>query len=323
MVLVPNPHEGHRVARELSDSALIVIKGPDLNSVLVGGLILTVLLAIPYYGVWCSVIALTMAASAYGEIIRRVSRGPTEEPDPSLLGSLIPRSIPKLIACSLLSAGTVVPLWLLNAGSQHSPHFDWIGRTIVASTWMIVPLLMLSLYARTEQDAPLGFRICRKLMGKHRFATFLALAVVPITFFLIEIGLGLVLYLAGYLTFFTLDFMPIPLMPPKFEQPIMYNGIPHYNMVDYRTYPPSIFYDAYFDGLMHGYSFVAALPASLSMSTRAGLEAGEAINLPEPYYLVIRILLIVVIVTSILAAFAIQARWLGSIPALERKKRPV
>src|SRR5580692_11568031 len=64
MVLVPNPHEGQRVARELSDSALIVIKGPDLNSVLVGGLILTVLLAIPYYGVWCSVIALTMAASA-------------------------------------------------------------------------------------------------------------------------------------------------------------------------------------------------------------------------------------------------------------------
>ncbi len=43
MVLVPNPHEGQRVARELSDSALVVIKGPGLNAVLVGATIVTAL----------------------------------------------------------------------------------------------------------------------------------------------------------------------------------------------------------------------------------------------------------------------------------------
>ncbi len=127
MVLVHDPNQGQRVARELSDSARVVIEGPGLNSVLAGATILTVVLCIPHLGVWCSMIALAMGFSAYGEIIRRLSRGPTEEAEPSVWSMLVPRSIPKLILCSLMAAGTVVPLWLLNAGLHRSPRLDWVG----------------------------------------------------------------------------------------------------------------------------------------------------------------------------------------------------
>ncbi len=66
---------------------------------------------------------------------------------------------------------------------------------------------------------------------------------------------------------------------------------------------------------------MGAIPASLSLSTRAGLNSGEAIGVVEPFYLVLRLLIVEVIVCCLVSAFAIQARWLGSIPALERNWR--
>jgi hypothetical protein len=320
MVLVLDPNQGQRVARELSDGALVVIKGPGLNSVLVGASLVTGLLAIPYVGVWCSAIALTLGASAYGEIMRQVSRGPTDEPEPGLRERLLPGSIPKFVACSLMAFGTVVPLWWLNAGLHQSPHWDWIGRGIAALAWFAGPVLMLMLYARTDQDAPLGFRRSLKLLVRHPIATALALAVVPFTLVLAEVCIGLIVFCAGNLPFFALDYMPMPLLAPTNEEALMYAGIAYYHMLDYRTYPVSMFYRGYFDGLRHGYSFAGAIPASLSMTTRAEMDAQEGIGLMWPFYDVVRLLFVVGIVTSLLAAFAIQARWLGSIPALERKR---
>ena len=308
------------MARELSDGALVVIKGPGLKSVLVAAWLVTALLAIPEYGVWCSAIALTLGAPAYGETIRRVSRGPTDEPDPGVLAALLPRSIPKFLVGAFMAAGTVAPLWWLNAGTNQSPHWDGTGRAIAASAWTLGPLLMFMLYARTEEDTPLGVRASLKLMARHPLATLLALAVVPISLLLAEVVITSILYLAGNLPFFALDYMPMPRLAPTNEGPAVYNGIPHYQMLDYRSYPASMFHDGYLDGLRHGYSFAGAIPASLSRSTRAGMDAGEAIGLIDPSYLMVRLLFIVAIVTSLLAAFAIQARWLGSIPALERRK---
>jgi hypothetical protein len=321
MILVPNPHQTQQVARELSDGALVVIKGPGLNSVLIGVAVVTALLAIPYYGIWFSVIALTMGASAYGEIIRRVSRRPTDEPDPGALGSLLPRSVTKFILCALMAAGTVLPLWLLNAGYHQSPHWDALGRAVATITWIVCPLLMLLFYGRTEEGTPLNFRKFVKLLAKHPVATFLALAVVPFTLVLLELCLALILYMAGNLPFFALDYMPMPVLAERpNEGAIVYGGIPHYHMNDYRTYPISIFHQGYLEGLREGYSFVGAIPASLSLSTRADLNASEAIGLIGPSYLIIRIMFSVAIVTCLLAAFAIQAHWLGSIPSLERRK---
>jgi hypothetical protein len=320
MVPVLDPHQGQRVARELSDGALVVINGPGLPSVLIAAMVVTAVLAIPVVGVWLAMIALTMGASAFGEIIRSVSRGSGGDPDPGLLSTLVPRSIPQFVLCVLMAAGTVVPLWLLGAKTHQSPHFNWVGRVVAGSAWILVPVLMLALYGRTDPDGPLGLRRCVKLVAKHPWATLLALSLVPITLVVVEVALGSILYLTGTLSFYALDYMPMPLIPGKTEPPLIDDGIVYYQMLDYREYPASIFHRGYFAGLRHGYSFVGAIPASLSMKTDAGLNAEVALGLIGPAYLILRGLFSMAIVTSLLAAFAIQARWLGAIPSLKRRK---
>ena len=323
MVLVPNPRHRQRVARELSDGALVVIKGPGLNSILIGSAVLTMLLAIPDYGLSCAAIALTGAGVAYyGETIRRVSQGPTDEPETGprrwLSGSLIP----KLLVSGLMAAGTVAPLWFLNSGYRHSPHWDLTGRAIAAGAWIVGPILMFWICARTIDDRRMGVLSGSKTLARHPVATLLALVIVPISLLLAEITITLVVYFAGHLPFYALDYMPMPLLAQRKEAPVMYNGIPHYHMIDYRGYPVEMFEQGYINGIRDGYSFVGAMPASLSLPTRAGMDAEEAIGLIGPAYLAVRLLFIMTIVTSLLAGFAIQAHWLGAIPALERKKPP-
>ncbi len=109
--------------------------------------------------------------------------------------------------------------------------------------------------------------------------------------------------------------------PPDFKgEPVFYQGVLYFHLIDFRSYPQSFFIDAYLDGLRHGYSFAGAIPASLSLPTRVGLS-GETISLYPPLDLVARVLITMTVVTCVLASFAIQARWLGAIPSLE-KRRP-
>ena len=84
-------------------------------------------------------------------------------------------------------------------------------------------------------------------------------------------------------------------------------------------YPAAVFNQGYWDGLRRGYSFVGAIPAALSRSTRTGLS-GEAIGLFEPFYTIIRLLIVLIVTSCLLTSFAIQARWLGSIFAMGRSK---
>ncbi len=314
MVPVLDPLQGQRIARELSDGALVVIKGPGLNSVVIAAAILTAILAIPIYGTWLSVIAFTLGASAYGEILRRVSSSSAAEPDPIWWESLLPRSIPKGILCLLFAAGTVVPFWILNAAYHQSPHWDSLGGAITVASWTIVPLLMLGYYGQSSQETRLGFRLTLKVLIKHPFATLLALAVIPTTLILAEVALDLILYMTGTLAFYALDFMPMPRTP---HEPMMYDAIPHYNTVDFRNYEDSKYIIGYFDNVRRGYSFVGAIPASLANSTRAELNL-TALRIYPWLYFSIRLLITMVIVTCLLTAFAIQARWLGVIPALTR-----
>lgn len=317
MVPVHDPHEGQRVARELSDSAMVVMQGPGLNATLLAAAIVTAVLAIPYWGAWVSVVAFMMGASVYGQIIRRVSRGPIGDPDSGLMSTLIPRTIPELIICSLMAAGTVVPLWLLNAGTQQSPHWDWLGRTMAALAWVLGPVMMLAHYARTDEDAPLGLRRTVRLLASHPIAAILAIAMIPMTLVLLEVGLGVIMYFSSSLPFYALDYMPMPRSP---AEAVMHSGVPHYDNMDYRSFPDSLYFKGYFDGLRHGYSFVGAVPPSLSMDTRAGMDPVEGMGVFEPFYLFFRLLIIMTVLTCLFTAFAIQARWLGSMPALNRRR---
>jgi len=314
MVSVPEPGLNQKVARELSGGALVVIKGPGLISLIAASAITTAILAVPIAGTWCSVIALTLAASVYGEIIHRVSRGASGEPNPPWKSTLIPRSASKWILCALMALGTVCPLWIMNASVKQSPHLNWLGGLILAAMWIIWPMLMLANYG-CDGDQPLGLKGCGKRLARHPLASFLAITVVPAVVVLLEVTLGLILYSVGSLPFFALDFMPMPRIP---DAPVMIKDIPYYDSVDYRTHPESKFVDGYFRGLRCGYSFVGAIPASLAKQTHAGINTDVHGYTPLAYF-VIRTLIVLALLILILMAFAIQARWLGAIPALDRR----
>lgn len=317
LVLVPMPSEGPRVARELSIEALSVMRGPSLGSLLIAGSVVTAALAVPEYGVLVAMVILVAAASEYGEIIRRFSEGRSEDLEIPWARSIWPGFRLNLPLCVLMAMGVVLPLWWRNAGPHQSPHWDAVGLTAALATYLLAPILMLVLHARNEQGARLDARFCLFSLLRHPVAAFLAIAIVPLTYLVLEVGITLIFYWSGDLPFYALDFMPPPLNP---EKPAYYAGGAYYHLLDYRLFPESVFYKGYGDGVRHGYSFVAAIPASLSMATRGGMER-DTIGIIVQFYTVTRVMYTMAIVTSMLAAFAIQARWLASITSMTRKRK--
>ncbi len=316
MVAVPHLLPKQEVARELSDGALTVIKGPGLHLILAGAALITAALFVPTYGVWCSILVLASGLAACGEFVGRISERGTEDLSGGWGESLLPRSAPKIALCLLLASGIAVPLWWVNSGLHRSPHLNLSGASILAATWVVGPFLMLLTFGRRDADARLGLRRCLELWAKHPFAMGLSVAIVPVLLTTAELVVGSLLYLHGELPFFALDFMPMPRAP---EAPVIYNGIPHYRQIDFRGLPSSVFERGYLAGLRQGYSFLGAIPASLSRPTSAELDASEGIHLSWPFYFWIKGLIAMIFASFLLAAYAIQARWIGSIPALERR----
>lgn len=317
MVFVPVPRESQKVARELSAGLRGVIRGPGMRYVIWAAAILTAAQAVPHVGLVVTGVAMTMGAAAYGAILRAAG-GDKADPARGWRQVAIPSSPTRAVLCALMAAGTVIPLWVLGAGPglhpPRSPHWTPTGIGIAAATWTILPIALLMAYGSDGRGhSPMGFRKGLGLIGRHPFATVLALATVPAGLALIDVVLGSLFYIMGHLSFFALEFMPMP------GTPSMNEGVPLYHMIDYRLFPPAKFLAGYFDAIHHGYTFVAAVPASLSLSTRAGMN--PMIISADPWmYTIIRVFLVFVIDICLLATVAIQARWLGAIPAFESRR---
>jgi len=206
-------------------------------------------------------------------------------------------------------AGTVVPLWVIHAAPQRSPHLDRVTLGILGLSWAVMPVVMALVYGRGAGESS-GERGVLAILRRHLWILGMTVLVVPIGFLATEAWLDFVFYMGGGLPFFALEHMPIP------GEPRIYLGIPHYESFDFRLLPQGQFIRAYFDGLRHGYSFVGTIPPSLSMSTRAGLNP-SIIRLMPLSYAIVRFVLVVLIVTCLLASFLIQARWLGYLTLLE------
>ena len=313
MVMVAIPREQQRVSLEFSAGLRGVIRGPRISLVLASAMVLTAALAVPRVGIVLAGVVLALAGSACGEVIRRASRAEPDEVRSSWWRSLVPRSIPKALLCALMAAGTVGPLWGLNPGFHRSPHWTPIGLLIAGAAWVVLPVAMLCAHA-CDRHGRLGARRSLILLAWHPIATLVALAVVPASLAFADAALGLAFYLQGNLPFFALEFMPMP------DEPILIDGVPFYHWVDYRSYPETRFIAAYLGGLGKGYSLSGAIPASLSLPTRAGLNPSILGLVPATYF-ALRMLLALGITSCLLVAFAVQARWLGTIAAVE-KKRP-
>ena len=315
MVAVPLLLPKQDVARELSDGALTVIKGPGLHLILAGAALITAALFVPTYGVWCSILVLASSLAACGEFVGRISERGSEDLSGGWVESLLPRFVPKIALCLFLASGIAVPLWWINSGLHRSPHLNLLGASILAVTWIVGPFLMLLTFGRKDANVPLGVRRCLELWARHPFAMGLTVAIVPLMLAFAEFAVSFALYLHGELSFYTLDFMPMPSAP---EPPVVYNGIPHYRLLDYRSLPSSVFEEGYLAGLRAGYSFLGSIPPSLSKPTSADLDP-EAIGLSKFAYLIFKGLIVMIFASFLLAAHAIQAQWIGSIPALERR----
>ena len=68
-----------------------------------------------------------------------------------------------------------------------------------------------------------------------------------------------------------------------------------------------------------GYTLIGAIPASLAMDTSNGLYLG-AISLNPKSYLAHRMFFTLVIVTCMLCALAVQARWLGLLSTIDSRR---
>jgi hypothetical protein len=312
MVIVSMPRDRQKIGRELSEGLQGVVQGRMLRSILVIAAILTAALCIPSFGVIAGGVILTLGAALYGEMIRRVSRVDPDEVKPKWLSILFPRSLVKPILCVLMAAGTVVPLWGMNFGPSRSPHWSLLSALIATLAWILMPVAMLTAYG-CDRHGRIGIKKSLILLTRQSFATVLALAIIPATLILLEILLGLALYIPGLLPFFALDYMPI------LGRAVFYQGIPFFHMIDFRNYPEDTFIEGYFSGLRHGYSLAAAIPASLSLSTRAGLNP-DAIGFTPQLYGALRVLLTLAITTCLITGFAIQAIWIGAIASLEQKR---
>ena len=246
---------------------------------------------------------------------------------PSPWATLVPGSLSRSSSsASLLAAGTA---WSPLAGSTPAtndrPAWDLIGRDHRGPDLGRRPIADADdFYARTDRDAPLGFReTCLKLLARHPIATVLALAVVPITLVPARGRASgcMILYLdRATCPSIALDYMPMPSIFATDEAPFMYARHPSLLIIcsTIGSFPIAMFYQGYLRRastrlLVRGGDTGLAVEARRGPGMDAGEGDGDASSpvLPDR-------------ATpadrrnhrddACSRRFAIQAQWLGSIP---------
>ncbi len=312
LVFVRSPNPRARLASRMSDRFQATIRGDCLARLATAALIVTAALSVPQAGLGVAALVLFFLAAAYGETIRRGDAAP-EDAEMTWRTFPRPRTIPEGIGCALMVAGAAVPLWVAHAADHRSPRLDPVTLVVLGLTWLAMPAVMVLVFAREPGEWTGGRRVLA-ILGRHPGLLAVSLLVVPIGLIAIEAGLGLAFYLRGTLPFFAMEYMPLP------GKPAIYTGVPHYDSVDFRLLPQGPFYRGYFRGLRDGYSFLGAIPPSLSLPTRVGLSP-EIIGLVPFSCAVARFFLAAIIVGGALVAYSVQARWLGLLTLLEKASR--
>lgn len=293
--IVESPRARVRFLSGLARSVYDLFDQEAMGRIAVGSTALIAALAIPYAGVGLAGLLLVLGAAIYGEVV--LAPGVLDQGWPDRL-----RQVGRgRWACgAAFAAGTVVPLWLLGAGVQHSPRLSWAGLAVLAITWVACPAAMLELCSRAPRAAGGRSRL-RDVLREHPLITVAVLAIGPLTLLGSEFLVANVVYQYGALPLFALDYMPIP------GQPLNINGILFYGQENYAQMPAGPFNMGYLRGLRQGYSLVGSIPPSLSLDTRAAISP-RPIQLSPEGYLTFRLLLVGLIGLAWSVGFAIQAR---------------
>ncbi len=278
------PQARRRVLNQIFQSMFYLVIGPHTGDVGLAAGLLAIALAVPYGDIIESEDHLGQNhATDWTRIYRRMT-------------------LVRLMACLLFAAGTLLPLWVINAGPHRSPRLNLVSLPILGLTWTLLPIVMAGAYANSGSSdrrflERLGF------LSVHPILALAALAIVPAFLLGCEAVLGGLFHQLGLLPFFALNHMPMP------GKPLLGNGNVYYNFVSFAELPPTPFIRGYLSGLRHGYSFVGSIPPSISVPTSADLSP-RAIEMTWEYYLFLRFLLVFAICLVMTLGFAVQARCL-------------
>ena len=302
-LIVAIPRAQVRFLRVICRAALDPFRPLQLGRSALAAGTLTLALAVPYAGLGLAIVLLVLGAVLYGEMIA------TPIDDEHRVGSdgpgRFPWTSPARWACAVgFALGTVIPLWVIGASTHHSPQLNRVSILVLAVTWISLPFVMAGMVVAeppVEGATPtrrLGF------VRSHPLVSLLVVVSAPTVLILSEVLVANLIHLFGALSLFVFDLMPIP------EGGLVLNGYLYFGYVSYHEFPPERFNLLYLTGLRDGYSFIGAIPPSLSLPTNAGVTP-EPINLNYGEYFTIRLFLVFLMGLMATLTLAVQARCLS------------
>ena len=308
LVHVPIPvAPGNWVARLLRMTARQVLEARTVTLLAVGAIVVTMALCVPRQGVWGAAGALALVMTGYGELLRRGSQGDwTPRPHVTLPGRAW-----RALMC--LGAGAALALPLIFAFSRNqAPRATGGGLLAAGGLLLIVPLLMLSTYGLRGPILE-RFRTIWAMLIRHPLAVLASLLILPLSLLVVECSLIALSQFHGSFGLLTLDLFPNP------EGIRTLYGLPFFGNVIYYSVDDATMMEVYTGVLRQGYTLIGAIPASLALPVSHGFRTDYVFSMPEKY-LALRMLFTVFIVTCMLSALAIQARWLGLLSTMDSRR---
>jgi hypothetical protein len=329
-VPVPIPvAPGGWVSRVLRMTARQILEARTFTLLVVGAVLVTVALTmaslgvslgpamgtwVPRPGVWGAGLALGLVMVGYGELLRRGCQGDwTPRPHVSPVAKAW-----RTFICLGLGLALILPLIIASTG-QTPPRITPTGMLIALGATMVLPLVMLGTYS-PEGSVSDRVRLVFSLLKRHPMATLAALLVLPLSLPVIETLVFAATRLSSTFSFMLFDLFP------SHQGIRTLGGIPYYapgelrmKWMDFREASDSLILGSYLESLTQGYTLLGAIPASLAMDTSNGLYLG-AINLNPTSYLAHRMFFTLMLVTGMLCALAVQARWLGLLSTIDSRR---
>jgi hypothetical protein len=329
-VPVPVPvAPGAWVARLLTVTARQILASRTFTLLAIGAAMVTLALSItglglrlspralawmPYPGVFAAAVALALVMVGYGELVRRGSQGDwTSAPSvgPWLRGW-------RGVLCLGVGVALVMPL-IMATQNQTTPKLTPSGLVIALAATFVLPLVMLWTYVPNGSVLD-RVRLVGSIVRRHPGALLASLLIVPVSLPAIE---GLVWVLARVTS--TFSFMLFDLFPPREEIRTVFR-LPYYTIgpsrikwLEFREASDALIMGTYGSSLRQGYALLGAIPASLAMHTSNGYFL-ESVGLHDWSYLAYRMFFTLVIVTGMLSALAVQARWLGLLTTVDSRR---
>lgn len=307
-VKVPIPvAPGPWVSRLLRAGARQLFDATTCSFLAVGAGLVTMALLIPGQGVAGAAVALALVMIGYGELLRRGSQGDwTPRPKVRLAARLW-----RVLLCLGAGGALVLPL-IFASGTKSAPRVTLPGLAIGLPLVAGLPLLMLATYGLRGS---IGARLAQvgAMVRRHPVAVVATLMLLPLSIVAIE---GILFVTTRLMEVFA--FMVLDLLPPLPQVKSTY-GIPYIRNVDYRSLADPTLLDFYARAVARGHSLIGAIPASLALETSNGYNL-IAIYTDAKSYHSLRILFTAGIAAGMLAALAIQARWLGLLSTMDARK---